>query len=95
MSIKDKKRLIYLDDPTVFSKHRFDYVAHRRSLIDAGNLANFSIQGSQRKLLGHIVSKAKGGVKTNPERVRAIQQIPIPRTKRGVRNRERSAISLW
>lgn len=95
MLIKDKKRLIYLDDPTVFSKHRFDHVAHRRSLIDAGNMALFSIQGSQPKLLGHIVSKAKGGVKTNPERVRAIQQIPIPRTKRGVRNRERSAISLW
>lgn len=37
--VKDKKRLIYLDDPTVFSKHRFDHVAHRRSLIDAGNMA--------------------------------------------------------
>lgn len=79
--VKDKRRLIYLDDPTVFSKHRFDHVAHRRSLIDAGNIA--SIRVTEKLAGSHIVSKAKGGVKTNSKRVSAIQQIPIPRTKRG------------
>lgn len=81
--VKDKRRLIYLDDPTVFSKHRFDHVAHRRSLIDASNIAFISIRVTEKLAGSHIVSKAKGGVKTNPKRVSAIQQIPIPRTKRG------------
>lgn len=81
--VKDKRRLIYLDDPTVFSKHRFYHVAHRRSLIDASNISFICIRVTEKLAGSHIVSKAKGGVKTNPKRVSAIQQIPIPRTKRG------------
>jgi hypothetical protein len=36
------------------------------------------------KLLGHIITK--DGVKMDPERVQAIQQVPLPQTKKALQS---------
>ena len=41
------------------------------------------LRGEIRKLLGYIVSKK--GIEVDPTKVKAIQEIPEPRTKREVR----------
>ena len=76
--LKNKIIVMYLDDLTVFSKHRRDHVHHLESILHQcqthGILLNpkKSIFGViEGKLLGHLVSKE--GLQIDPESVKAIQ----------------------
>ncbi|KAH9307169.1 hypothetical protein KI387_043841 [Taxus chinensis] len=88
-SLKGKCIVIYLDDLTVFSKTRADHFDHLETVLQRCREHGISLNPkksvfcvTEGKLLGHIVSK--DGIKIDPERVQAIQQIPLPTSKKGV-----------
>ena len=89
VGLKDKFVLIYLDDLTVYSHSHHDHLQHLRKVFLKcrrygislnPNKSQFAL--SKEKLLGHIVSTE--GVKSDLIRVEAIQQLSIPRPKRGI-----------
>lgn len=74
---------IYQDDLTVFSKNGISHISHLRQIFDrcrdygiSLNPAKSVFGVTEGKLLGHIISK--DGIKIDPERVEAIQKIPLP-----------------
>lgn len=74
---------IYQDDLTVFSKDGISHIGHLRQVFDkyreygiSLNTAKSVFGVTEGKLLGHIISK--DGIKIDPERVEAIQKIPLP-----------------
>jgi len=81
---KDKFVLVYLDDITVYSSSHQDHLQHLKKvflkcrrfgiLVNPRN-SHFALE--EDKLLGHIVFVA--GVKIDPERVKAIQTLSVPR----------------
>jgi ribonuclease HI len=88
---KDKFVVIYLDDLTVFSNSDTKHLVHLRQTFDKcrkfglslnPKKSHFSMQ--EGKLLGHIVSKY--GIKVDPKRVEAIDQINIPRNKKEIQS---------
>jgi hypothetical protein len=88
---KDKFVVIYLDDITVFSNSDEDHLRHLRQVFLKcrryglslnPKKSHFSLE--QGKLLGHIV--CVDGVKIDPARVIAIQNISIPRTKKEIQS---------
>ena len=77
---------IYQDDLTVFSKDGINHVNHLRQVFDRCREYGISLNPAKSvfgvtegKLLGHIISK--DGIKIDPERVEAIQKIPLPHIK--------------
>jgi hypothetical protein len=88
---KDKFVVIYLDDLTFFSNSDAKHLKHLRQTFDKcrkfglslnPKKSHFSMQ--EGKLLGHIVSKY--GIKVDPKRVEAIDQINIPRNKKEIQS---------
>jgi hypothetical protein len=88
---KDKFVVIYLDDLTIFSNSDTKHLVHLRQTFDKcrkfglslnPKKSHFSMQ--EGKLLGHIVSKY--GIKVDPKRVEAIDQINIPRNKKEIQS---------
>jgi hypothetical protein len=82
---------IYQDDLTVFSKERSDHVSHLRQVFERCQKYGISLNPTKSilgvdegKLLGHIITK--DGVKMDPERVQAIQQVPLPQTKKALQS---------
>eukprot|EP00253_Pinus_taeda_P034541 PITA_34541 len=74
---------IYQDDLTVFSKDGISHIDHLRQVFDrcreygiSLNPAKFVFGVTEGKLLDHIISKE--GIKIDPERIEAIQKIPLP-----------------
>jgi hypothetical protein len=88
---KDKFVLIYLDDITVFSSSHELHLQHlektflkfRRYGISL-NPKNLNFSLKEGKLLGHIVSA--DGVKIDPERVEAIKNMSLPRSKKDIQS---------
>lgn len=87
--LNNKIILIYLDDLTVFSKHREDHFDHLELLHQkciefwiSLNLKKCIFRVPQGKLLGNIVSKE--GVFIDPDRVKAIKDVPLWVNKKGV-----------
>lgn len=83
--------LIYLDDLTVFSKHREHHFDHLelvfQKCLEFGislNPQKCMFRVPQGKLLGHIVSKE--GVSIDPDRVKEIKEVPLPVNKKGVQS---------
>jgi len=81
MGEKDKFVLIYLDDITVFSSSHKDHLYHLRKVFLKCRRFGISVNPKKSqfaleevKLLGYIVSAT--GVKTDLERVQAIQTLP-------------------
>jgi ribonuclease HI len=86
---KDKFVVIYLDDITVFSKTDFEHLRHLREVFLKCRKFGLSLNPKKSlfvmqegKLLGHIVSAE--GVRIDPDRVEAIQALPLPRSKKEV-----------
>ncbi len=86
---KDKFVLIYLDDITVFSHSHSDHLLHLRKAFEKCRKYGISLNPKKSffalkegKLLGHIVSSE--GVKIDPKRVEAIQNLSLPRSKKDV-----------
>ena len=74
---------IYQDDLTVFSKDGISHINHIRQVFDRCREYGISLNPAKSvfgvtewKLLGHIISK--DGIKIDPERIEAIQKIPLP-----------------
>eukprot|EP00253_Pinus_taeda_P035119 PITA_35119 len=88
---KDKFVLVYLDDITVYSSSHKDHLQHLkkvflkcRRLGISVNLKKSQFALEEGKLLGHIVSVV--GVKIDPERVKAIQTLSVPRSKKDIQS---------
>jgi len=88
---KDKFVLIYLDDIIVYSSSHQNHLQHlkkvflkcRRFWISVNpKKSQFALE--EGKLLGHIVSVV--GVWIDPERVKAIQTLSVPRSKKDIQS---------
>ena len=86
---RDKFMVIYLDDITVFSKTDKEHRFHLEKVFQKCRRFGLSLNPKKSlfamqegKLLGHIVSAE--GVRIDPDRVEAIQALPLPRSKKEV-----------
>jgi hypothetical protein len=86
---KDKFVVIYLDDITVFSKTDIEHHCHLKRVFQKCRRFGLSLNPKKSlfamqegKLLSHIVSAE--GVRIDPDRVKAIQALPPPRSKKEV-----------
>lgn len=78
--------VLYLDDLTVFSKDRENHLFHLQDVLERCRKHDISLNPKKSvfgvtggKLLGHIVSKE--GIKVDLERVKSIQNLPLPSNK--------------
>ena len=85
----EKFVVIYQDDITVFSKSDEDHMKHLRHVFTKCRKFGLSLNPKKShfamiedKLLGHMVSTE--GIKIDPERVKAILKITIPRNKKEI-----------
>eukprot|EP00253_Pinus_taeda_P022184 PITA_22184 len=88
---KDKFVLIYLDDITVYSSSDQNHLQHLKKVFLKCRRFGISINPkksqfalNEGKLLGHVVSAA--GVQIDPKRVKAIQALTVPRSKKDVQS---------
>jgi hypothetical protein len=87
IGVKDKFLVIYLDEIIVFSKYDQELYQHMRKVflkcrkyVLSLNPPKYIFTMKEGKLLGHIV--LAGGVNIDPNRVKAIKNISIPRSKK-------------
>jgi len=83
--------LVYLDDIVVFSKTLKEHTRRLELLFEQLRLANFKLKPSKCHLmqtkiafLGHVVSK--NGVSTNPAKIEAVKNWPVPTSLTEVRS---------
>ena len=88
---KDKYVVIYLDDITMFSKTDPNHLHHLRKVFLKCKKFGISLNPKKShfameegKLLGHIISER--GIKIDPDRVVAIQQIGLPINKKEIQS---------
>lgn len=88
---KEKYVVIYLDDITMFSKTNPNHLQHLRKVFLKCKKFGISLNPKKShfamekgKLLGHIISKR--GIKIDPDRVAAIQQIGLPKNKKEIQS---------
>jgi len=81
---KDKFVLIYLDDITIYSGSHQNHLQHLKKVFLKCKRFGISVNPKKSqfaleegKLLGHVVSAA--GVRIDPERVKAIHTLSVPR----------------
>jgi hypothetical protein len=89
--LKNKIIVVYLDDLTIFSKKRKHHLRDLAKVLQRCRDHGISLNPkklvfcvTEGKLLGHIVSQE--GVKIDPNRVKAIQQLSLPLSKTGVKS---------
>ena len=77
--------IIYLDDIIVFSKTPKEHIQRLRGMFEKLSAAGLQLKPrkceffkSQIAYLGHIVSK--DGIETDPKKITAIKEWPIPKT---------------
>ena len=82
--------MVYLDDIVIFSRSAMDHDEHVRLVLEAlrtyglkAKPSKCSFNIGELKLLGHVVSAE--GTTTDPEKVKAIQDMAPPTDVRGVR----------
>eukprot|EP00253_Pinus_taeda_P024607 PITA_24607 len=88
---KDVFLIVYLDDLTVFSKSDEEHLFHLTKVFQKCRKYGISLNPkkslfamSEGKLLGHIISK--DGIRIDPARVEAIQQLEQPRRKKEIQS---------
>ena len=81
---------VYLDDLLVFSRTLDQHLQHLKTVIDKLSEVGLKLKPTkcrfaQKELeyLGHVVSR--GGLKTSPRLVEAVQQFPVPKSVHDVR----------
>src|SRR5216684_2017266 len=86
-----RSAIVYLDDIMIFSKKRGEHAFHLKKIFERCKKYGISLNPrkcvfavTEGKLLGHIVSK--DGISIDPERVKAIEQIPMPHNKKGMKS---------
>ena len=79
--------VIYLDDITVYSKHKNNHVNHLKHIFERFIKFGISLNPekcyfalSKGKLLGFIVSKK--GIHIDPDRIQEIENIPLQHNKK-------------
>nr|OQO15701.1 hypothetical protein B0A51_17499 [Rachicladosporium sp. CCFEE 5018] len=82
--------VVYLDDILVFSKTEADHVRHVRSVLERlethglyAKLSKCEFHKDQVDFLGFVVGQ--NGVQMDPDRVRSVQEWPVPRCIRDIR----------
>jgi hypothetical protein len=80
---------IYLDDLTIHSKYQVDHFKHLKKVFSRCSKFGMSLNPAKSifgatsgKLLSHIVSDV--GISIDPERVKSIQILPPPSSKKGI-----------
>ena len=80
--------VVYLDDVTIFSKKREEHAFHLKQIFERFWRYGISLNPkkcvfavTEGNLLGHVISKK--GISIDPERIKAIEQIPLPHNKKG------------
>ena len=88
---KDVFLVVYLDDLTVFSKSDEEHMHHLKTVFQKCRKYGLSLNPKKSlfakeegKLLGHIISK--DGIRIDPTRVQAIQQIDLPMIKKEIQS---------
>ena len=79
--------VVYIDDVTIFSKKREEHAFHLKQIFECCRKYGISLNTRkcvfaviEGKLLGHVVSKK--GISIDPERIKSIEQIPLPHNKK-------------
>ena len=82
---------VYVDDMIAKSQREDDHVVNLRKLFERLrkfqlklNSAKYTFGATSEKLLGFVVSKK--GIEIDPDKVRAIQDLPPLRTQKEVRS---------
>ena len=82
--------LIYLDDVLVYSRTFDDHLQHLRLVFDRFRTSGLKLKPSkchfgqkQVKYLGHVI--IRDGIQPDPEKIKVVQEYPVPRTVRDVR----------
>ena len=85
----DHSVVVYLDDVTIFSKKREEHAFHLKQIFERCRKYGISLNPKkcifaviEGKLLGHVVSKK--GISIDPERIKSIEEIPLPHNKKGM-----------
>ena len=83
--------VVYLDDITIFSKKREEHTFHLKQIFERCQKYGISLNPkkcvfvvTKGKLLGHVVSKK--GISIDLERIKAIEQSPLPHNKKGMQS---------
>ena len=81
----------FIDDILIFSDTKMSYLAHIKCTLTALQEAKLTTKPSkcnfgfqQLKFLAHVIGN--GEVKPTQDKVRAIEEMPVPTTKRNVRS---------
>jgi hypothetical protein len=84
--IINKCAVVYLDDVTVYSKNIEHHIQHLTHIFKRCRKYNISLNPKKTifsvkegKLLGHIISQV--GIRIDPEKIKAIDQLPLPHNK--------------
>lgn len=82
--------LVYLDDIVVFSTSLQEHIINLEKVFQRLRESNFKIQMDKSEFLkletaylGHIISNE--GIKPNPDKIKAIQSYPIPKTPKEIK----------
>lgn len=83
--------LVYLDDIIIFSTSLQEHIDRLKNVFDRLRKSNFKVQLDKSEFLqksvaylGHIITP--DGVKPNPDKIRAIQNFPIPNTPKEIKS---------
>jgi len=83
--------LVYLDDIIIFSTSIEEHIVYIKKIFEKLREANLKVQiakckflAKETEFLGHIVTNE--GIKTNPNKVAAIQKIPLPKTQKEIKS---------
>jgi hypothetical protein len=82
--------LVYIDDILIFSKDFDSHVEHIREVFQRLKAANLTIKPNKCslamdsiKFLGHVIDRT--GIRTDPDKIKGIQEFPRPQTLTHVR----------
>lgn len=88
--IQNERCLVYLDDIIIFSTSLQEHIERLGEVFERLRNANFKIQLDKSEFLrkevaylGHIVTP--DGVKPNPDKIKAIQNFPLPKTAKQIK----------
>ncbi|CAH2014093.1 unnamed protein product [Acanthoscelides obtectus] len=88
--IQNEKCLVYLDDIIIFSTSLQEHISRLREVFERLRQSNFKIQLDKSEFLrkevsylGHVVTA--DGVKPNPDKIKAITEFKIPKTKKQIK----------
>lgn len=90
LGLQNEICLVYLDDIIVFSTSLQEHMINLEKVFSRLRESNFKIQMDKSEFLkletaylGHIISK--DGIKPNPDKIKAIENYPLPKTTKEIK----------